>query len=183
MMKHLYMVGLVFAVGCSGSSSSSSSSGSTGGSTGGSTTTSGGGTGGSSGNTGTMTMTGPYAYSGTVQAGAYSVSGGSATQVDVRLFPGSDAVAITASLLVPAMEVKTYNTADFANFGMGVSEPHGTDMITDSVDSESLTITEVGPDNVGEVTLHGSVHVAYHGTQPYPDGGQASGAGTLDATF
>ena len=178
MWKHLVFAGLVLVVGCSGgnddgSSGSSGGSGSTAGSSGGST----------GGGSQTLTMTGPYSYSGPVTSTGYAVTGGSHTQVDVRVQVGADVVALTATLPVSAVAVQAYATADFDHFGLGVSEPHGTDMVTDSTDSVSLVVTQAQEEATGQTTLHGSMSVGYHGTQALPDGGSASGAGTVDATF
>ena len=100
MWKHLVFAGLVLVVGCSGgndggSSGSSGGSGSTAGSSGGST----------GGGSQTLTMTGPYSYSGPVTSTGYAVTGGSHTQVDVRVQVGADGVlhAIKTGSRIPVV--------------------------------------------------------------------------------
>jgi hypothetical protein len=178
------MVGLLFAAGCSGNGGGTSGSGGTTGSGSTSTSTSTGGTsGGSTGNNGTLTMTGPYNYSGPAGVGAYSVSGGSNSQIDVQFKQGADVVGFTLTIPQGAIAVQTYQPGDFLHFGMGVSEPNGIDMVTDSTDSVTLTVTSLADNIAGEQNFHGSVSATYHGTQPFPDGGSMSGSGTVDGSF
>ncbi|MBS2029730.1 MAG: hypothetical protein JST54_17655 [Deltaproteobacteria bacterium] len=178
---------VLFAAGCGGSSSGSSS-GSTGGSgnTGGTGGTGGSGsTGGSGGTQYNIAVTGPYAFSGTSPATAYTVSAGSTTQMDLNwTIPNGDHVGLTGTLTgVSAIAVHTYQPADFAHCGIGVDQAGGANLTNTTDPTCTVDVTSLGDNLAGEQNIHGTLTATWTATNAFPDGGSASGNQSITASF
>ena len=168
---------VLFAVGCSGGSSGSSSS------TGGNGTT--GSTGSSGGTVYSLSVTGPYAVSQSSPAVAYTVSGGSNTQLDVNWsVPNGDVVHLTGALPnVSAIAVHTYQPADFGSCGIGVNEASGASLVNNTDPTCTVDITALAANNEGEQNVHGTLTATWTATNTFTDGGSVSGTESINGSF
>ena len=172
---------MLVAAGCSGGSSSSGSSGGTGGSNG----TGGSSTGGSGGSQFNISVTGPYAFSGTSPASAYTISAGTNTQMNLTWnIANGDRVGFVGTLTnVSAIAVQTYQVSDFAHCGIGVDQASGATLTNTTDPTCTVTVTSLADNVAGEQNIHGNVTASWTATNAFPDGGTASGTESLSASF